>query len=64
MLAEAPFPTGRGDKNAICGPRVICHPVSMSTVWPYASPNALSAYHRMGLTTELEGVNLVTRRAR
>ncbi|MGV0837518.1 sensor histidine kinase [Mycolicibacterium thermoresistibile] len=26
----------------------------------YASPNALSAYHRMGLTTELEGRNLVT----
>lgn len=25
----------------------------------YASPNALSAYHRMGLTTELEGCNLV-----
>ena len=25
----------------------------------YASPNALSAYHRMGLTSELEGHNLV-----
>ncbi|MBW0017660.1 MAG: sensor histidine kinase [Mycobacterium sp.] len=25
----------------------------------YASPNALSAYHRMGLTTELEGRNLI-----
>jgi two-component system, sensor histidine kinase PdtaS len=25
----------------------------------YASPNAVSAYHRMGLTTELEGRNLI-----
>ena len=25
----------------------------------YASPNALSAYHRMGLATDLEGHNLV-----
>lgn len=25
----------------------------------YASPNALSAYHRMGLTTKLEGCNLI-----
>ena len=25
----------------------------------FASPNALSAYHRMGLTSELEGHNLV-----
>jgi hypothetical protein len=25
----------------------------------YASPNALSAYHRMGLTSELEGQNLI-----
>ena len=25
----------------------------------FASPNALSAYHRMGLTAELEGQNLV-----
>src|SRR6202008_5154647 len=25
----------------------------------YASPNALSAYHRMGLTAELEGHNLI-----
>ena len=26
----------------------------------FASPNAISAYHRMGLTSELEGHNLVT----
>ena len=32
----------------------------MAGVVVFASPNALSAYHRMGLTAELEGHNLVT----
>ena len=31
----------------------------MTGVVVFASPNALSAYHRMGLTAELEGQNLV-----
>jgi two-component sensor histidine kinase len=33
--------------------------LDVNGVVAYASPNALSAYHRMGLTTELEGRNLI-----
>ncbi|KKC02995.1 ATPase [Mycobacterium nebraskense] len=33
--------------------------LDVNGVVAYASPNAVSAYHRMGLTTELEGRNLV-----
>ena len=35
------------------------HPPDVDGVATYASPNALSAYHRMGLTAELEGHNLI-----
>ncbi len=52
--------------SAICRYRDRAHAsatgssVSTSPVWwSFASPNALSAYHRMGLTAELEGQNLV-----
>src|SRR6201988_1581407 len=34
--------------------------LDVNGVVSYASPNALSAYHRMGLTSELEGHNLIT----
>jgi len=33
--------------------------LDVNGVVSYASPNALSAYHRMGLTSELEGHNLI-----
>jgi two-component sensor histidine kinase len=34
--------------------------LDVNGVVSYASPNALSAYHRMGLTSELEGQNLIS----
>ena len=60
-VARAPSPT-----SAICAmsrssPRVGDGFIRLDVdgVVAFASPNALSAYHRMGLTAELEGHNLV-----
>lgn len=65
ILPRAPFPTrGRGD--------VALHPrvgdgfirLDVKGVVDYASPNALSAYHRMGLTADLEDTTSSRSRAR
>ena len=61
MLAEGTFP-GVGDlARSRSSPRVGDGFIrlDMDGVVTYASPNALSAYHRMGLAAELEGHNLV-----
>ncbi|BBY87791.1 sensor histidine kinase [Mycolicibacterium tokaiense] len=62
MLSEGTFPNAGDIAMSRSSPRVgdgfIRLDVSGSVV--FASPNALSAYHRMGLTSELEGHNLVT----
>jgi two-component sensor histidine kinase len=61
MLSEGTFPNVGDLAMSRSSPRVgdgfIRLDVTGSVV--YASPNALSAYHRMGLTSELEGHNLV-----
>ncbi|QUR66653.1 sensor histidine kinase [Mycobacterium spongiae] len=61
MLAEGTFPDA-GDvalsrSTARVGDGFIR--INVDGVVCYASPNALSAYHRMGLATELEGHNLI-----
>ncbi|AQA01409.1 ATPase [Mycobacterium sp. MS1601] len=61
MLSEGTFPNVGDIAMSRSSPRVgdgfVRLDVSGSVV--FASPNALSAYHRMGLTSELEGHNLV-----
>ena len=61
MLSEGTFPNVGDLAMSRSSPRVgdgfIRLDVAGSVV--FASPNALSAYHRMGLTSELEGHNLV-----
>lgn len=61
MLSEGTFPDVRDVAMSRSTPRVgdgfIRLGVDGAVV--YASPNALSAYHRMGLTSELEGQNLI-----
>src|SRR6201988_1754895 len=61
MLSEGTFPNVGDLAMSRSSPRVgdgfIRLDVDGSVV--FASPNALSAYHRMGLTSELEGHNLV-----
>ena len=61
MLSEGTFPNVGDLPMSRSSPRVgdgfIRLDVDGSVV--FASPNALSAYHRMGLTAELEGQNLV-----
>ncbi len=62
MLSEGTFPNVGDLAMSRSSPRVgdgfIRLDVDGNVV--FASPNALSAYHRMGLTSELEGHNLVT----
>ena len=62
MLSEGTFPNVGDLAMARSSPRVgdgfIRLDVGGAVI--YASPNALSAYHRMGLSSELEGHNLVS----
>ena len=62
MLSEGTFPNVGDLAMSPSSPRVgdglIRLDVTGTVV--FASPNALSAYHRMGLASELEGHNLVT----
>lgn len=61
MLAEGTFPDAGDVAMSRSSPRAGDGFIRLDVdgVVSYASPNALSAYHRMGLTTELEGVNLI-----
>jgi two-component sensor histidine kinase len=61
MLSEGTFPDVRDVAMSRSTPRVGDGFIRLGVdgVVAYASPNALSAYHRMGLTTELEGQNLI-----
>jgi two-component sensor histidine kinase/PAS domain-containing protein len=61
MLSEGTFPDVRDVAMSRSTPRVGDGFIRLDVdgVVTYASPNALSAYHRMGLTSELEGHNLV-----
>jgi two-component system, sensor histidine kinase PdtaS len=61
MLSEGTFPDVRDVAMSRSTPRVGDGfiRIDVDGVVAYASPNALSAYHRMGLTSELEGHNLI-----
>ncbi len=61
MLSEGTFPDVRDVAMSRSTPRVGDGFIRLDVdgVVAYASPNALSAYHRMGLTSDLEGHNLV-----
>src|SRR5258708_1362742 len=61
MLADGTFPDVRDVAMSRSTPRVGDGFIRLDVdgVVAYASPNALSAYHRMGLTSELEGHNLI-----
>src|SRR6185437_5960784 len=61
MLAEGTFPDVGDVVMSRSTPRAGDGFIRLDVhgVVDYASPNALSAYHRMGLTTELEGHNLI-----
>ena len=61
MVSEGTFPNVGDLAMSRSSPRVGDGFIRLDVdgVVTYASPNALSAYHRMGLTTELEGHNLV-----
>lgn len=61
MLADGTFPDVRDVAMSRSTPRVGDGfiRIDVDGVVVYASPNALSAYHRMGLTSELEGHNLI-----
>ncbi len=61
MLSEGTFPNVGDLPISRSSPRVGDGFIrlDMAGVVVFASPNALSAYHRMGLTAELEGQNLV-----
>ena len=61
MLSEGTFPNVGDLAMSRSSPRVGDGFIRLDVdgVVTYASPNALSAYHRMGLTAELEGHNLV-----
>ncbi len=61
MLSEGTFPDVRDVAMSRSTPRVGDGFIRLDVdgVVAYASPNALSAYHRMGLATELEGRNLI-----
>jgi two-component system, sensor histidine kinase PdtaS len=61
MLSQGTFPDVRDVAMSRSTPRVGDGFIRLDVdgVVAYASPNALSAYHRMGLTTELERHNLV-----
>jgi two-component sensor histidine kinase len=62
MLSEGTFPNVGDLPISRSSPRVGDGLIRLDVagVVAFASPNALSAYHRMGLTAELEGQNLVT----
>lgn len=61
MVGEGTFPNVADLAISRSSPRVGDGFIRLDVdgVVGYASPNALSAYHRMGLTSELEGHNLV-----
>ncbi len=61
MLSEGTFPNIDDLSISRSSPRVGDGFIRLDVagVVAFASPNALSAYHRMGLTAELEGQNLV-----
>ncbi|MCW1957452.1 MAG: sensor histidine kinase [Mycobacterium sp.] len=61
MVGEGSFPNAGDIAIFRSSPRVGDGFIRLDVdgVVTYASPNALSAYHRMGLATELEGHNLV-----
>jgi two-component system, sensor histidine kinase PdtaS len=62
MLSEGTFPNVGDVAMSRSSPRAGDGFIRLDVngVVSYASPNALSAYHRMGLTSELEGHNLIT----
>ena len=62
MLSEGTFPNVGDLAMSRSSPRVGDGFIRLDVagVVVFASPNALSAYHRMGLAAELEGHNLVT----
>ena len=62
MVGEGTFPNVADLAISRSSPRVGDGFIRLDVdgVVGYASPNALSAYHRMGLTSELEGHNLVS----
>jgi two-component sensor histidine kinase/PAS domain-containing protein len=61
MLSEGTFPNVGDLAMSRSSPRVGDGFIRLDVngMVSYASPNALSAYHRMGLTLELEGQNLI-----
>src|SRR3984885_2923172 len=61
MLSEGTFPNVGDVAMSRSSPRAGDGFIRLDVngVVSYASPNALSAYHRMGLTSELEGQNLI-----
>jgi two-component sensor histidine kinase len=61
MLSEGTFPDVRDVAMSRSTPRAGDGFIRLDVdgIVAYASPNALSAYHRMGLTSELEDQNLV-----
>ena len=61
MVSEGTFPNVADPSISRSSPRVGDGFIRLDVdgVVSYASPNALSAYHRMGLTAELEGHNLL-----
>ncbi|MBU3686792.1 MAG: ATPase [Mycobacteriaceae bacterium] len=61
MLAEGTFPAVGDPATSRSSPRVGDGFIRLDVDGrvAYASPNALSAYHRMGLTSELEGHHLL-----
>src|ERR1044072_6971282 len=62
MLSEGTFPNVGGVAMSRSSPRVEDGFMRLNGpgIVTFASPNAISAYHRMGLAAELEGHNLVT----
>ncbi|MEP6980757.1 MAG: histidine kinase N-terminal domain-containing protein, partial [Nakamurella sp.] len=63
MIAEGSFPASELPSELITGPRVGDGLLRLDAdgIVTYGSPNALSAYHRLGLTEGLLGVSLVER---
>ena len=61
MVSEGTFPNVRDLAMSRSSPRVGDGFIRLDVdgVVTYASPNALSAYHRMGLSSDLEGHNLI-----
>ncbi|TFI43886.1 ATPase [Rhodococcus sp. 1R11] len=62
MISEGTFPTPEERTDVNSSPRAGDGFIRIDTEGrvDYASPNALSAYHRMGLTTELSGRDLAS----